>query len=262
MHTGDHNCGSCEVAPDRGSRLLRLGRALPADAPTVALAGNPNTGKSTVFNALTGLRQRVGNWSGTTVVRTEGAYSWEGTTYRVVDLPGTYSLLTDGRDEEVARDFLLFGNPRVTVVVLDASRLERNLNLALQITQLNDRVVVAVNLMDEAARHGITVDDRHLARELDVTVVPMTASRGEGVPELLAAIAAAAGTGRPAGRRAESRLPLPAGVHAAVRELVADLELAYPRLPHARWVALRLLEGDQSIRRAVADGTIGTVLAS
>ncbi len=102
----------------------------------VAMAGNPNTGKSTVFNNLTGLRQHTGNWPGKTVTRAEGGFSFKGKRYKVVDLPGTYSLLSTSTDEEVARNFILFGQPDVTVIVVDATRLERNLNLTLQILKL------------------------------------------------------------------------------------------------------------------------------
>ena len=120
----------------------------------IALAGNPNTGKSTVFNALTGLRQHTGNWPGKTVTRAEGAFEYSGKRYKLVDLPGTYSLLSTSLDEEIARDFILFGQPDVTVVVADASRLERNLNLVLQVLEITDRAVLCLNLVDEAQRHG------------------------------------------------------------------------------------------------------------
>jgi GTP-binding protein len=185
-------CGSCALAPP--GRLQRLGLAPGRHDHVVALAGNPNTGKSTVFNALTGLRQHVGNWSGKTVARAEGGFTYGGARYRIVDLPGTYSLLSTSTDEDVARDALLFGRPDVTVVVVDATRLERNLPLVLQIRQITGRVVVALNLVDEARRHGITVDTRHLTRELGVPVVATAARRGEGLPDLLAAIAQVATT--------------------------------------------------------------------
>src|SRR5210317_1361275 len=107
----------------------------------VALAGNPNTGKSTVFNALTGLRQHVGNWPGKTVTRAEGGFSLAGARYKLVDLPGTYSLLSASQDEEIARNFILFGQPDCTVVVMDATALERNLNLAFQVLEITDKVV-------------------------------------------------------------------------------------------------------------------------
>jgi Fe2+ transport system protein B len=120
----------------------------------IALAGNPNTGKSTIFNALTGLRQHTGNWPGKTVTRAEGGFLYGDKRYKMVDLPGTYSLLSTSLDEEVARDFILFGQPDVTVIVVDATRLERNLNLVLQVLEITDRAVLALNLMDEAKRHG------------------------------------------------------------------------------------------------------------
>ena len=163
------------VAPStthREDSLVRLGLQPGRWDHLVALAGNPNTGKSTVFNALTGLRQHTGNWPGKTVVRAEGSFAYEGDRMKIVDLPGTYSLQAGSADEEVARDFLLFGRPDVTVVVVDATRLERNLNLLLQILAITDRVVVCLNLMDEARRHGIALDPKRLERDLGVPVVP------------------------------------------------------------------------------------------
>jgi GTP-binding protein len=245
-------CGSCALAPP--GRLQRLGLAPGRHDHVVALAGNPNTGKSTVFNALTGLRQHVGNWSGKTVARAEGGFTYGGARYRIVDLPGTYSLLSTSTDEDVARDALLFGRPDVTVVVVDATRLERNLPLVLQIRQITGRVVVALNLVDEARRHGITVDTRHLTRELGVPVVATAARRGEGLPDLLAAIAQVATTD-------EAPRPLALVHHRELEDAVAALALRveerFPGLPNSRWVALRLLEGDPGIETAVREGTLG-----
>ena len=116
----------------------------------VGLAGNPNTGKSTVFNSLTGLKQHTGNWPGKTVTNAQGRYEHRGRSYVLVDLPGTYSLLSSSVEEEVARDFICFGNAHLIVVVTDATSLQRNLNLVLQILEITDKVVVCVNLMDEA----------------------------------------------------------------------------------------------------------------
>src|SRR6188768_2184239 len=137
-------CASCSIY--RAANLKKLGVNMERTDYVVALAGNPNTGKSTVFNALTGLRQHTGNWPGKTVTRAEGAFEYSGKRYKIVDLPGSYSLQAGSTDEEVARDFILFGEPDVTLVVVDATRLERNLNLVLQVLEITDRVVVCLNL--------------------------------------------------------------------------------------------------------------------
>ena len=149
------------------ANLLKLGVNMEDSDYVIALAGNPNTGKSTVFNALTGLRQHTGNWPGKTVTRAEGGFEYAEKRYKLVDLPGTYSLLATSLDEQVARNFILFGQPDVTVIVVDATRLERNLNLALQVMEITDRVVVCLNLIDEAERHRLNVDERRLARDSD-----------------------------------------------------------------------------------------------
>lgn len=223
---------------------------------TIALAGNPNTGKSTIFNALTGLRQHVGNWAGKTVARAEGYFGFNDRQYKVIDLPGTYSLLSTSVDEEIARDYLLFGKPDVTVVVLDATRLERNLHLVLQILEITDRVVVAMNLMDEAGRNGITIDQPTLENDLGVPVVPMAARRGEGMPALLAAIERTALDPVPADARRFEYLD--AALEKAIETLTGQLQEKFGNLPNARWVAMRLLEGDESIVEAVRSETLGT----
>jgi ferrous iron transport protein B len=222
----------------------------------VALAGNPNTGKSTVFNALTGLRQHTGNWPGKTVARAEGGFQFGEKRYKLVDLPGTYSLLASSVDEEIARDFILFGQPDVTVIVADATRLERNLNLVLQVLEITDKAVVCLNLMDEAQRHGMKVDDRRLARDLGVPVVPAVARRGEGIRDLLRAVAeVASGEVKPRPHRLEStRDP---ALDGALSQLVEQIEAVFPGLPNARWVALRLLDGDLQIEQAIRNGTLG-----
>ncbi|HEX9637100.1 MAG TPA: FeoB small GTPase domain-containing protein [Acidobacteriota bacterium] len=245
-------CAGCAA---RGAALVRLGDSFDRADHVVALAGNPNTGKSTVFNALTGLRQHTGNWPGKTVARAEGGFSFAQRRYKLVDLPGTYSLLSTSSDEEIARDFLLFGRPDVTVIVVDASRLERNLNLVLQVLEITPRAVICLNLMDEAERRGLAVDPRRLARDLGVPVVPTVARRRQGIGELLAAIDEVA-TGRTVGQphRLEN---LPAALERAVQRLGAELEARFPRLANARWVALRLLEGDARIQDAVRSGELG-----
>ena len=236
-------------------RLVKLGISPGRWDYLVALAGNPNTGKSTLFNALTGLRQHTGNWPGKTVVRSEGAFLHDDHRVKVVDLPGTYSLQAGSTDEEVARDFILFGRPDVTVVVVDATRLERNLNLALQILEITPRVVVCLNLVDEARRHGIAIDEKKLARELGVPVVATVARRGEGIDDLMRAVHGMA-TGAPATAplRAVAHTP---EVEQAVSALAPSIEAAFPRLPNARWVALRLLNADERVQEAVRTGDIG-----
>ncbi|MCB0134343.1 MAG: 50S ribosome-binding GTPase [Caldilineaceae bacterium] len=249
-------CATCPMY--NGAQLTRLGINMTDWDFVVALAGNPNTGKSTVFNALTGLRQHTGNWPGKTVVRAEGGFLYGDKRYKLVDLPGTYSLLSTSADEEVARDFILFGQPSVTIVVVDATRLERNLNLALQVLEITDRVVIALNLMDEAKRHGLRVDERRLARDLGVPVVPMAARQGEGVQDLLKAVAeVASGAAVTRPHRVRQRDPQ---VEQAINQIAGQVERAFPGLPNARWVALRLLDGDESIEQAVREGTLGQLV--
>ncbi len=246
-------CAACPV--HNAANLLKLGVTMENWDFVVALAGNPNTGKSTVFNALTGLRQHTGNWPGKTVVRAEGGFEYGGHRYKLVDLPGTYSLLAASPDEEVARDFVLFGRPDVTLVVMDATRVERNLNLVLQVLEITDRVVVCLNLMDEARRHGLVVDERALARELGVPVIPASARYRQGLDRVLGAVSDVA-TGRfvcrP--RRIQNEPP---ELKEALTELTAQIEAAFPGLPNARWVALRLLDGDDHVIQALRRGELG-----
>lgn len=163
-------------------------KALPDDR-IIALAGNPNVGKSTVFNYLTKLHQHTGNWPGKTVACTQGTCKYGNTNYILVDLPGTYSLMAHSEEEEVARDFICSGKADATVVVCDATCLERNLNLVLQILDLTSQVIVCVNLCDEAAKKGIQIDFDKLSRLLGVPVVSASAAKGRGMAELTAAIA-------------------------------------------------------------------------
>lgn len=247
---------ACETCPAHNvGNLLRLGINMENWDYVVALAGNPNTGKSTVFNSLTGLRQHTGNWPGKTVSRAEGGFSYGEHRYKLIDLPGTYSLLSTSYDEEIARDFILFGQPDVTVIVVDATRLERNLNLVLQVLEITERAVVCLNLIDEAERHGLQVDDRRLARDLGVPVVPTAARQNQGLDQLLQAISDVA-TGRTICRphRVKNESPL---IQDAVDQLVKLIEDAFPDLPNARWVALRLLDGDQRIIQAIRAGEMG-----
>ena len=219
---------------------LVLRRERPDDR-IVALAGNPNVGKSTVFNALTGLRQHTGNWPGKTVTSAQGRCERGGRGYVLVDLPGTYSLMAHSAEEEVARDFLCFGGADGAVVVCDATCLERNLNLVLQTLELQPRTVVCVNLLDEAERKGVRVELEGLSRRLGVPVVGAAAGRGEGLEALMAAVEGVISAPEPP-------TPVPVRYPPPVEFAVASLRpLLEPRLRGrlpARWTALRLLEGD------------------
>lgn len=256
MNTHPSACETCPV--HNTGNLIKLGVNMSNADYVVALAGNPNTGKSTVFNHLTGLRQHTGNWPGKTVTRAEGGFSYAGKRYKIVDLPGTYSLLSTSTDEEVARNFILFGQPDVTVVVVDATRLERNLNLVLQVLEITSRAVVCLNLIDEAKRHQLEINDRGLAKELGVPVVPAAARQGQGIPELLKNIHAVA-TGefvcKPHRLKSE-----PKALKQALGKLTGMIQTQFPGLTNARWVALRLLEGDQRIIDAVKTGELGTLM--
>ena len=251
--TNSNPCVNCPI--HNAAALKKLGVDMTSFDFVVALSGNPNTGKSTVFNTLTGLRQHTGNWPGKTVTRAEGAFEFGGDKYKLVDLPGTYSLLATSLDEEVARDFILFGQPDVTVVVVDAMRLERNLNLVLQVLEITNRVVVSLNLIGEAHRHGLDIDDRRLARDLGVPVVPMVARQDKGVPELLQAISEVAKS-ETVGKPYRVKYVSPE-LKKAVAQLTTQIQAAFPDLPNARWVALRLLDGDKRIAEALRKGELG-----
>jgi ferrous iron transport protein B len=211
----------------------------------VALAGNPNVGKSTIFNILTGLHQHVGNWPGKTIERKEGTCRLEGYVLECMDLPGTYSLTAHSAEEVIARDYIVRECPDVVVVIVDASNIERNFYLVAQVLELTDRVVVALNMMDLAGVKGYRIFPERLQTALGVPVIPMVARRAEGCGELLRAIVEVA-----SGQRAISPRP----VHyrraeptlAALREVLAGRALAgYP----PEWVALKMLEGDEEIER-------------
>ncbi len=246
---------ACDACPQYSAKgLKKLGVDTDNIDYVITLAGNPNTGKSTVFNALTGLRQHTGNWPGKTVTRAEGAFEYNDKKYKLVDLPGTYSLLSTSQDEEVARNFILFGKPDVTVIVVDASRLERNLNLVLQILEITNKAVLCLNLMDEAKRNKLIIDDRTLARDLGIPVVPTSARFNKGIPELIKTISEVAnGTIKCKPHRIKN---VPENINDAVKKLSIEIEKEFPEIPNSRWIAFRLLEGDSHIINALKTGEL------
>lgn len=217
---------------------------------TLALAGNPNAGKSTLFNALTGLRQHTGNWPGKTVEKKHGTHTFRGQSVQVVDLPGAYSLTAYSPEEQVARDFILLEQPDVVVNVLDATNLERNLYLTVQVLEMGVPVVVALNMTDELHRHGARIDRNLLSRALgDVPVVATTANRGEGVTAVLEHAVQATRAHR-AHFRVDYGPDLEADIAAVQAALAAAADLLQPG-EAARWLALKLLEADPDLTAKV-----------
>ena len=214
----------------------------------VALAGNPNVGKSTVFNGLTGLNQHTGNWPGKTVANAQGFCSTKRQSYVMVDIPGTYSLMAHSAEEEVARNFICFGEPDVVVVVCDATCLERNLNLVLQTIEISSKVVVCVNLMDEAKRKNIKLDLPLLAERLGVAVVGTTARKKRSLRRLMDTLDEAAESCRKS-RTFAVRYP------DCIEEAVSLLEPAVRKRCGAklnsRWLSLKLLDKDDSLIREI-----------
>jgi len=251
-----HPCAHCPVHSKEN--LKKLGIDTEKADYVVALAGNPNTGKSTVFNALTGLKQHTGNWTGKTVARSEGSYTFQGKKYKIVDLPGTYSLISSSKEEEIARNFLLFTRPDVTVVVLDASRLERNLNLTLQVLEITSRVIVCVNLIDEAAKNGITINRESLSRDMGVPVVLTNARDNVGLAELISNIEVLSNNPDPVVSRHIHRTS--PEIATPIRKLSETLSKTYPQLPNSEWLALRLLDRDENLIKSFEKGDFQSVL--
>ncbi len=216
----------------------------------IALAGNPNVGKSTVFNALTGMNQHTGNWPGKTVCIAKGEYFHEGRKHIMVDLPGTYSLMANSAEEEVARDFICFRQPDAVVVVCDATCLERNLNLVLQTAEISGATLVCVNLLDEAEKKKIKVDLLELEKRLGVAVIGVIARDEKGLDELKTAIERVA-----AAPKFPLKIDYPKEIEDALDEAIPPISVAisaHGKDINPRWVALRLLERNEGIKKAIS----------
>lgn len=211
------------------------------DEKVVALGGNPNVGKSTVFNSLTGLKQHTGNWPGKTVTNATGNYEYKNKNFILVDIPGTYSLMANSEEEEVARDFICFGNPDATVIIVDATCLERNLNLVLQTTEITKNVIVCVNLMDEAKRKGIVIDLIKLSLLLGVPTIGTSANVGLGLKELQDAIYNVTfGNLKPN----PLNIKYDENIEKAISILEPKVEEVIEGKINSRWISLKLLEND------------------
>ncbi|SFH65707.1 ferrous iron transport protein B [Lachnospiraceae bacterium NLAE-zl-G231] len=233
----------------------------------IALAGNPNVGKSTIFNALTGMKQHTGNWPGKTVLNAQGTCTFHEHCYTFVDIPGCYSLMAHSAEEEVARDFICFQEPDAVIVVCDATCLERNLNLVLQIIESGRPVLLCVNLLDEAARKKIRLDLPQLSSRLHIPVTGTTARSRKGLDELLGALEAmlfppaAPDTETVATTPAKQSFPLvvyPEYVEEALSHLIPCIKRLYAAhgnetasLPSPRWLAARLLDANENLLSAI-----------
>ena len=217
---------------------------------TLALAGNPNCGKTALFNRLTGVRQSTGNWPGVTVDRKEGRFDLLGRDTALVDLPGIYSLDASSIDEQVTRDYLLSGEARLIVNVLDAANLERNLYFSVQLLEMGVPVVLALNMMDVARKRGIQIDTELLSQQLGCPVTPVVAISGEGTTELKARMLAVADGLEQGG--------FALALDEVVEQAITDLEPTLAELPSAnrRWLTIKLIENidsDHELETSVED---------
>ncbi|MBQ2694653.1 MAG: ferrous iron transport protein B [Clostridia bacterium] len=218
-------------------------RKQSAEDSVIALAGNPNVGKSTVFNALTGMNQHTGNWPGKTVANAQGYFKSGANSYVMVDIPGTYSLMAHSAEEEVARDFICFGKPDTVIVVCDATCLERSMNLVLQTMEITEKVIVCINLMDEAKRRGISIDTALLSRRLGVPVVGVTARRKRSLVPLIEALDNFSVSKAYSVRYSE---PIEDAI-SLIEPAVADLQNRI----NSRWLSLRLLDSDIQLKNEI-----------
>ena len=217
---------------------------------TIAIAGNPNVGKSTIFNSLTGMHQHTGNWPGKTVSNATGICNYDKTKFLLVDIPGTYSIMSNSEEEEIARDYICFGNPDATVIILDATSLERNLNLVFQIMEITDKIVVCVNLLDEAKKKGIHIDFKELEKRLGVPVVGTIARKKKTIKQLVGKIKnVCEGTLIPKPKIIKYQPFIEQSVEKIEEKIIKMLKPEEKKI--ARWISLKLIDGNEKILKKI-----------
>lgn len=216
---------------------------------TIALAGNPNVGKSTIFNSLTGMHQHTGNWPGKTVANAMGECLYKNQSFLFVDIPGTYSIMSSSEEEEIARDYICFGNPDATVIVIDATCLERNLNLVFQTMEITNNIIVCVNLLDEAKKKKIKIDLNKLSKELGVPVVGTIARNKKTLKNLMDIILKVC---------KKEIIPSPNKIiyKPIIENSISSLEIVLKdtlTLPNylLRWISLKILDGEEKILNSI-----------
>lgn len=223
---------------------------------TVAIAGNPNVGKSTIFNNLTGMHQHTGNWPGKTVANAAGISNFKDKSFLLVDIPGTYSLMSNSEEEEIARNYICFGMPDATILVLDATCLERNLNLVYQTMEITPNIIVCINLLDEAKRKGIDINIEALEKELGVPVVGTVARKKKTLSNLMQKV-------NDVCSKRSTYIPNTVRYSSVIEENIANLSKKIkPFIPKqysylSKWICLKLFDNDSKIISAINDNIFG-----